>query len=170
MPRVFPGSLCSSTSLGGPQVWFPGPTTIVSFCRGDTCGGVDFGLMSGRGEVFLGEARGEVVFPGEECGDMTLRGDWTGDDGLLPSDALLDLFCIGLSVELQERTLSLLCKVSYINQITAQENGTFIHSKFSINASECVILHPQFSYIISIKLNVQTLLAHHSLQWPIPLA
>lgn len=32
---------------------------------------------------------------------MVLRGDWTGEDGLLPSDALPDLFCIGLSVELK---------------------------------------------------------------------
>lgn len=35
MPKVLPGSRCSSTNRGGPQVWFPDPTTTVSFCLGD---------------------------------------------------------------------------------------------------------------------------------------
>lgn len=67
---------------------------MVSFCLGDTLGGVGFGLgvvISGSGD-FLGDDRGDAVLRGEECGDVGFRGDCMGDDGLLPSEALLDLF------------------------------------------------------------------------------
>ena len=71
MPRVLPGSLYNSTNLGGPHVWFPDPTTTVSFCLGEACGVRD-----------------------DFCGDDK------GDEGALPSDVLLRLFK-GLKVDLQ---------------------------------------------------------------------